>query len=148
MKKSEFIVQARACGILFRNSQLLIHRKVGDTIWALPGGRVEPDESSIDAVVRELYEELGCSFSVERLVRVIENNFTHNGRCYFEIGFYFLVRTDSQRIWASAKQFFGVDKRLEFKWVDRSEFSRVDFRPLVSGISWFDLPHALQHLSV
>nr|WP_285505940.1 (deoxy)nucleoside triphosphate pyrophosphohydrolase [Actinokineospora sp. NBRC 105648] len=30
-------------------------------LWELPGGRVEPGESDVDAVARECQEELGCT---------------------------------------------------------------------------------------
>ena len=33
--------------------------------WELPGGKVEPDESPDDALVREVFEELGCRVRVE-----------------------------------------------------------------------------------
>lgn len=33
-------------------------------LWELPGGRVEPGESDVDAVVRECWEELGVSVAV------------------------------------------------------------------------------------
>lgn len=32
--------------------------------WEFPGGKVEPDESPDDAVVREIHEELGCDVVV------------------------------------------------------------------------------------
>lgn len=33
--------------------------------WELPGGKVEPDESPTQAVVREIAEELGCAIEVD-----------------------------------------------------------------------------------
>jgi 8-oxo-dGTP diphosphatase len=33
--------------------------------WELPGGKVEPDESPGDALVREIDEELGCRVTVD-----------------------------------------------------------------------------------
>jgi 8-oxo-dGTP diphosphatase len=45
----------------------LLHRnKKGVTQWELPGGKVETGESSEEAAVRELYEELGMIVTIER----------------------------------------------------------------------------------
>lgn len=51
-------------GVLRRNGRLLLfHRRPDRThypdVWDLPGGHVEVGESTIDALVRELAEELG-----------------------------------------------------------------------------------------
>jgi 8-oxo-dGTP diphosphatase len=42
----------------------------GDSVWTLPGGRVEHTEDPIDAVIREVAEETGCDAVVERLLGV------------------------------------------------------------------------------
>jgi 8-oxo-dGTP diphosphatase len=43
--------------------------------WEFPGGKVEPDESARDALVREIAEELGCTITVGNEVATT----THEG---------------------------------------------------------------------
>ncbi|MCG0239299.1 MAG: NUDIX hydrolase [Firmicutes bacterium] len=43
------------------------------THWFLPGGRLEPGESAVDAVVREVAEETGLEIAVEDLAYVQDN---------------------------------------------------------------------------
>jgi 8-oxo-dGTP diphosphatase len=52
-----------ACGVLVDNGRvLLVHRSSSKrwdpNVWDFPGGHLEPGERSVDALVRELREEL------------------------------------------------------------------------------------------
>lgn len=66
-------------GALVREGRvLLVHRRtdkrVRPGLWDLPGGVVEPGESELDALARELREELGVEVSpdaVAHLARVV-----------------------------------------------------------------------------
>lgn len=67
---SQSRIRVRAAGIIFQQNRLLIleHTKGEDSYWVLPGGGVEFGESSSDALVREIHEELGLSVRVNDLL--------------------------------------------------------------------------------
>ena len=69
----------RAAGILLSGEWVLLHRRVSQAVWALPGGKVELGESAAQALVRELAEELSISVVCGELVYVAENFFTLAG---------------------------------------------------------------------
>jgi 8-oxo-dGTP pyrophosphatase MutT (NUDIX family) len=47
--------------------------------WALPGGRVDPGESALDAALRELDEELGVSLGPSSVVGRLDDYATRSG---------------------------------------------------------------------
>lgn len=49
--------------------QVLLVRPPGRG-WELPGGRVEPGEGIVEALVREVHEESRCAVRVDRLISV------------------------------------------------------------------------------
>lgn len=47
-----------------------------ENAWSLPGGRIEWGERAVDAALRELKEETGCSAELIGLVDVVDAVFT------------------------------------------------------------------------
>ena len=54
------------------NQVLLQHRKIGDG-WAPPSGKIEPGESVIEALRREMLEECGVEIIIDRLTGIYSN---------------------------------------------------------------------------
>jgi 8-oxo-dGTP pyrophosphatase MutT (NUDIX family) len=59
-------------GVVIRGSgdTILLERRCDCGWWGLPGGRVEPGESLVDAAVREVREETGLAVEVTHLIGV------------------------------------------------------------------------------
>lgn len=49
---------------------LLTQEKKYGSTWSLPGGRVEPGETLVDAAIREVYEETGVPVRIDGVLRV------------------------------------------------------------------------------
>lgn len=49
---------------------LCVRANYGRRGWTTPGGRVEPNESLIESLQREVREEVGCDVEVDRLLGV------------------------------------------------------------------------------
>lgn len=60
--------------------------------WRPLGGSIEPGERAIDAVRREVHEELGADIEDVRQVAVLENIFEYLGEAGHEIVFVFEAR--------------------------------------------------------
>jgi ADP-ribose pyrophosphatase YjhB (NUDIX family) len=128
--------QVRACALIRANGHVLIHRAVPDTIWALPGSRVEHGESAAEALRREVREEIGCDATVGPLRFVIENFFRMGGRDAHELGFYFDVTLAEPLPFSPTDVVLESrdgDADLEFRWAQpsASELTQWNLRPVL-----------------
>jgi len=140
----------RAAGIALRGNQVLLHRRFADSVWALPGGRVDPGESAAQALVREFQEELGCTVRCGELVYVAENFFPHAGASIHEVGLYFRVVLEVASVPSHAlSSFRGAEAELEFQWFERNSLSRINLRPLFLvaslALEQLEFKHVVEH---
>jgi ADP-ribose pyrophosphatase YjhB (NUDIX family) len=108
----------RTVGVAIHDDQVLLHRAVHDTWWALPGGRVEMHESSADALLREMREEMGVEVELRHLLWVMER-FYLSSRRHHSIQFYYLMQVPEALLPASAPTFTSPesnDTPLVFQW--------------------------------
>ncbi|HAS6550736.1 TPA: NUDIX domain-containing protein [Vibrio parahaemolyticus] len=63
------LIPGVAAVILNESKELLLQQKLDGT-WSLPAGMIEPQESPVQALIREVREETGLAVKVERLLGV------------------------------------------------------------------------------
>ena len=86
----------RAAAIIIENNCILLAGNEKSDYYYSVGGGVHLGETAQEAVIREVYEETGIKYEVDRLVFIHENFFTGNGifeglQCH-ETAFYFLMK--------------------------------------------------------
>jgi len=111
----------RVAGVAIRGSDghVLMHRTERDPLWALPGGRCEMDEASTEALVREMYEELGVTVRVGQLLFVAEIFFGEAPRCH-ELGLYFAMDfPDDPWVYEQTGPFPGYEPSIPliYQWI-------------------------------
>jgi ADP-ribose pyrophosphatase YjhB (NUDIX family) len=119
-------IRVVALGIVVRPSDgrvlaMRFDRDVQDIVfYRPPGGGVEFGETAIDAVAREMLEEVGHPVRVVRLGSVTENIFDERGRTHHEIIFNWLVDFEEAHLYAQAEFDVVEDDGLRFvaHWVD------------------------------
>jgi len=96
-------IRPKAVCVVRRGGQVLVSgardSAKGETFYGPLGGGIEFGEHAADAVRREMMEELGAEIVDVRLLGVLENVFTYEGRPGHEIVFVFIARFADQSLY-------------------------------------------------
>jgi putative (di)nucleoside polyphosphate hydrolase len=121
-----------SCGTLVVNpaSQLLLCHVTHTAKWDIPKGMQDPGESTLEAAMRELYEEAGIAFAPERFEDLGEFDYRPDKRLHL-----YLVRAGTELAslghlnctsffphQSSGKDTPEVDG---YRWADRSELQKL-----------------------
>jgi 8-oxo-dGTP diphosphatase len=115
----------------------LTGRHVGRVIWAPPGGGLEPGETPLDAIVRELAEEVGLDVAPEVPVHVWHQEVVspaYSAAWDGAVLDFFVVRCAADDVPLGTSELLRADEGItEFRWWTASEIAAVDddglFRP-------------------
>ncbi len=133
----------RAAAIIQRNNRFLFCKNDNHDVYYLIGGGIEPGESSEEAVLRELYEETGYHFEIDRLIYVQERFYTAKNIPHHEITFFYLMKENIFSISDGG----NTDRNDEhLKWVSLDELHKFKVVPPFIRSALSSLPIHLTHI--
>jgi 8-oxo-dGTP pyrophosphatase MutT (NUDIX family) len=140
----------RVAGIAIHDSHLLLEYSRRHDFWFLPGGRGELLEPSRETILREMYEELGTTVCIERLLWIVENFFIHRGRGGHEIAFYFLITIPPDPSLHNRTGPFTRPNELgdlqTFQWWHLDQLEQITLYPTFLKQHVLRLPHTVEHI--
>jgi 8-oxo-dGTP pyrophosphatase MutT (NUDIX family) len=110
----------RAAAIIIENDCILFAKNEIDDYYYSIGGGVHLGEKAEDAVRREVFEETGISYEIERLAFIHENFFIGSGsldgyKCH-EIAFYFLMKSRGKKE-LNSNSYSSLGMREHMHWI-------------------------------
>jgi ADP-ribose pyrophosphatase YjhB (NUDIX family) len=139
----------RVAAIFLHDDHILLHRGVTATYWLLPGGRPELYETSSDAIVREMQEEMGLHVEIQRFVWVVENFFEDDDVRGHELTFYYLMRLPVNSGFEDVnREYTGFEGNLPivFRWFPVDQLQDVPLYPTFLKTALADLPASAAHV--
>lgn len=124
----------RVSAIIFNHDMSKIFMQKQKEFFMFPGGRLEINEDSHEAILRELNEELGIKEDVK--LKYITESFISfpNNKKYHEVGFYFIVRINEEKYNYKDNKIYnsldeGHDGKSEFMWIDKNNLNNYKIMP-------------------
>ncbi len=117
-------INLRVAAVLTRGEDILVCRVKTEAWWFLPGGRIKANESSAEAISRELREEIGDHFRIHRPILCSENFFRLHGVSFHEICTFYDADWLGDRLITQPQSASDV-----VEWIPRTEVMALDLRP-------------------
>ncbi len=122
-------------GIIFKyQDKVLIEirkDRLGNSV--IPGGRIKIGERSIDALIREIKEEMGINLNKNEIIyeNTMENFFTFDNTKFHEIFFVYKYNVDDMFYQKLLNVKDNIDNHItEYLFVPFHEFDEVNLLPL------------------
>lgn len=141
----------RVAGILIHDGKVLLQKPRNDDGYAFPGGHVGFGETSIEALIRELKEELGMEVKVLGLRFVGEVFFSWNHKPCHQISLFYEVDFATIPDFLLASSFLMKDSTeneeysVEFHWVPLSQIDRLPLYPASTKSLLTNFPTEISH---
>ena len=139
-KVDNTVFGVRATALILQNRKLLV-TKDKDQYYTI-GGAIQVNESTEDAVVREVREELGVRAQAGQLAFVVENHFEQDGVSYHNIEFHYLVDLLEDAPLTMQED----EKRQPCEWIDIDKLEGINLVPAFLTTALPDWDGQLRHI--
>ncbi|MGT2712380.1 NUDIX hydrolase [Streptococcus oriscaviae] len=118
------IFGVRTTGLLVKNEKLFLVKAPEGNYYTL-GGAIQLDETTEEAVQREMREEIGIDVEVGPLAFIVENQFTLQEKSYHQIEFLYIVTPLSN----PATNLEEGNSVRQCEWVAFADLEKLDLNP-------------------
>ncbi len=120
----------RVCALIENNGRYLLEKSNNVDFLNMPGGRVHVGESTLDAIKREIKEEIGITVDNCRLIKVAEQFFNFDNKNYHELNFVYYVHLDDNNPLTKKKCIKNLDNKNEtMNWYKKDELHNYKILP-------------------
>jgi len=123
------LIRIAAALLLNEHQQLLLVRKRGTTAFMQPGGKIDDDEQPLEALIRELNEELGLVVAPEAATFLghYQAPAANEPGCTVDCALYRVEMRPGERAIAAAE----IEEAV---WVSVAEACELELAPLTRGV--------------
>lgn len=129
---SSFNIHVQSRAVIIQQNHTLLCKTTGlsQNFYFLPGGHIEHGESARNALTRELFEEIGFPFKIERFLGCLEYSFdpkvTTHAKCHtHDYTFIFEASCD---LLSPDKLLKQIEDHIEITWLPL-KLEQIDLRP-------------------
>ena len=122
-KVGNTVFGVRATALILQNRKLLVTKDKGK--YYTIGGAIQVNESTEDALVREVREELGVKAQARQLAFVVENRFEQAGVHFHNIEFHYFVDLLERAPLTMQEN----AKQLPCRWIALNQLHTVPLKP-------------------
>lgn len=132
LKTEKGLFNHRVAAVIINDNKLLAQKNTVTNEYYLVGGRVSFGESTRDALVRELKEELNIDILDYKPIWINECFFIDNGTRFHEIGMYYLVDIKNTGFDKYTSEFNVKEgsRMNTYEWLDMDDLDRIPIYPL------------------
>jgi len=125
----------KVCAVLIRNNQLLIVKSNKHEEYLPVGGKIEQGESLEEALIREVQEEIGITFSSSELILETPEEPALGKPGYTVKAFCFLINSDQE---------VSINNEIrEFYWISKADFENKKVR-ISSILEKYIMPRVIE----
>lgn len=118
----------RVAALIIRDGNILVAKHINHDCYYTVGGRVRLNETSLEAVVREVVEETGFIFEVDKLAFVQERFFKYNEKNHHEIVFFYHMKYNENLVIKDGAYTDQAEKET-LHWLTLKKLNQINIVP-------------------
>jgi ADP-ribose pyrophosphatase YjhB (NUDIX family) len=138
-------ILVRTAAFIIKNRSLLFAKNINSPYYYLVGGGIEENESSEEAIVREIYEETGLNLDVDKLVIIQERFHKIDKQKFHEICFFYSVK-DNVEINIPDGTFTDQGSDETLHWFPIDKLNEYNIVPSFLETMMFDDFNVIKHI--
>lgn len=120
----------RVSALIENKGRYLLEKSIKTDFLNMPGGRVHAGESTLDAIKRELKEELKLENVAPKPIKISEQFFVFDNTKYHELNFVYYVKLKNNNPLAQSDNIQNYDNQTQtMVWIKRKDLNKYKILP-------------------